>query len=413
MATEHQTRTLHRASITVEPLSVILRPKSPAQPAMLRLEGGTRTIGSGSRCDLVIDDATVSRAHIQVTLVPEGVLVEDLGSRNGTFYLGQRISKAVLVPGTQILLGKSPLSIDLDAEHLTSGPTVHGGSFRGMIGESGAMRRLYTTISRIDGSLFPILLSGETGVGKELVARALHEGSRVSLGPFVTVNCAVAPPTDADYIAADGGTLFLDEVGDLSPEVQIAMLRVLERGEVAADGYPRKVTVRVIAAAHRDLAALVASGKFRRDLYFRLAVVAIPVPALRERKEDIPSLARCFARQEGAADLDADVIEDLSAREYPGNVRELRNAVASYVALGTLSAPTADQPLNESEQLAPRYDTPYLAQRDALVDAFTRKYLTTLMAQTAGNQTEAARIAGLDRTYLGRLLAKMGMSRPR
>jgi DNA-binding NtrC family response regulator len=276
-------------------------------------------------------------------------------------------------------------------------------------------------------------------VGKELVTRAIHEGSRVSSGPFVPLNCgsvgrdlvqsalfghrrgaftgAVEARRGA-FVAADGGTLFLDEIGELPLEVQPALLRTLETGEVTPVGEdaPRKVRVRVIAATHRDLASWVREGKFRQDLYYRLAVVTLEIPALRDRREDIPTLARLFARQEGAPDLDDDLIEELSQRAFPGNVRELRNAVLAYVALGTLGASSAPSVVGQAEgdlsgSATPRFDVPYLAQRDAVVEAFTRRYVALLLERTRGNQTEAARIAGLDRTYFGRLLTKLGRSK--
>jgi DNA-binding NtrC family response regulator len=438
MPNEQATSTIHRAHVLVDPLPVILRPGVPAEPSELRLEGGKCIVGSGSRASLVLDSPTVSRAHAELTLVPEGVQVKDLGSRNGTFYLGQRIDSAILAPGTRILLGDAPLSIELDVEHLgLGGAPAKASSFRGMVGSSPAMLSLFTMISRLDGSLVPCLVRGESGVGKELVTRAIHEGSRVSAGPFVPLNCggvsrelvqsalfghrrgaftgAVEARRGA-FAAADNGTLFLDEIGELPLEVQPALLRALETGEVTPVGEdaPRKVRVRVIAATHRDLAVWVREGKFRQDLYYRLAVVTLVVPALRERREDIPTLARLFARQEGVSDLDDEVIEDLSQREFPGNVRELRNAVLAFVALGTLgssgSASIPPGPLegDASTAAAPRFDIPYLAQRDAVVEAFTRKYVAALLERTRGNQTEASRIAGLDRTYFGRLLAKLG-----
>jgi two-component system, NtrC family, response regulator GlrR len=438
MSSDRATRTIHRSQVLVDPLPVILRPGIPSTPSEFRLERGKCTVGSGSRASLVIDSPTVSRAHAELTLVPEGVHVRDLGSRNGTFYLGQRIDSAVLAPGTRILLGAAPLAIELDVDHVVDrDATLRAGSFRGMVGTAPAMLSLFTMISRLDGSLVPCLVRGESGVGKELVARAVHEGSRVSDGPFVPLNCgAVSRDLVASvlfghrrgaftgavearrgaFATADGGTLLLDEIGELPLDVQPALLRVLETGEVAAVGEDttRKVRVRVIAATHRDLAALVSAGQFRQDLYYRLAVITLQVPPLRDRPEDIPALARLFARQEGASDLDEELIEELSRRSFPGNVRELRNAVLAYVALGTLGQSAAAGVVDETSEtvasFAPRLDTPYLAQRDALVAAFTRKYVTVVLERTRGNQTEAARIAGLDRTYFGRLLAKLGRS---
>jgi len=419
----------------VDPLPVVLRPGAPAQPSELRLASGSCVVGSGSRAALIIDSETVSRAHAEFRLVPEGVHVKDLGSRNGTFYMGQRIDSAVLSPGTRVLLGTVPLAIDLDSEHVVdpAGPAP-ASAFRGMVGAAPAMLSLFGMIARLDGSLVPCLVAGESGVGKELVVRALHEGSVVSSGPFVPLNCGAIPrelvasvlfghrrgaftgAVDARrgaFGSADGGTLFLDEIGELPLDVQPALLRALETGEITPVGEDttRKVHVRVVAATHRDLAGLVGEGRFRQDLYYRLAVVTLQVPPLRERRADIPALARLFARQEGLPDLDEDVIEELSQRPLPGNVRELRNAVLAYVALGTLGSPAAppsSADVAAAASSAPRLDVPYLAQRDALVESFTRQYVAALLQRTRGNQTEAARIAGLDRTYFGRLLAKLG-----
>jgi two-component system, NtrC family, response regulator GlrR len=436
MAHERLTHTIHRASVLVDPLPVLLRPGVPSNPAELRLEAGKCIVGSGSRAQLVIDSPTVSRAHAELTLVPEGVLVKDLDSRNGTFYLGQRIGTAILAPGTRIMLGQAPLAIDLDSEHIVDkGSPLKATSFRGMVGSSSTMLRLFTMISRLDGSLVPVLVQGESGVGKELVARALHEGSRVSSGPFLAVSCGAIPrelvastlfghrkgaftgaseARKGSFVAADGGTLFLDEIGELPLDVQPTLLRALETGEVASVGEdaPRKVRVRIVAATHRDLASWVKEGKFREDLYYRLAVVSVAVPPLRDRVDDIGAIARLFARQEGVSDLDDELIEALKQRSFPGNVRELRNAVLTYTALGTLATSSesiAAQPRAETvASLSPNLDVPYLEQRDALVLAFTRKYVAVLLERTRGNQSEAARIAGLDRTYFGRLLAKLG-----
>jgi DNA-binding NtrC family response regulator len=446
MSKDAGTRTLHRSSVSVEPLPVLLGYGDAAHPSVFRLTQGSCKVGGGSRCDVVLADPTVSRTHAELTLAPEGVVVRDLGSRNGTFYMGQRITSAVLSPGTRISLGAAPLTIDLDAEHLAQTSTLSATQFRGMTGTAPSMLKLFTTLSRLDGSLVPVLVLGETGVGKELVARAIHEGSRAGGGPFVAVNCgalsreliaselfghrrgaftgAVSERKGA-FAAAEGGTLFLDEIGELPLELQPSLLRVLETGEVQAVGEdaPRRVRVRLLAATHRDLGDLVRAGQFREDLYFRLAVVSLSVPPLRERREDIAVLARVFARQEGTPDLDDDVLAALSEREYPGNVRELRNAVMAYLALGNVSAPSASLPPPASASFAApassvaappqgappiRWDVPFLAQRDAMVAEFTRRYVTALLEQTQGNQSEAARIAGLDRTYLGRLMTKLG-----
>ena len=434
---EDKTNTLQRGRLLAPPLPLVIRTGAPARPRELLLENRS-VVGSGSRCDLIIDDATVSRQHVELSLVPEGVAVRDLGSRNGTYYLGQRIAEAVLAPGARIVLGRAELHVELDPRQITDGEPLAGTSFRGMSGASPGMLRLFTAISRLDGSLVPVLVRGESGVGKELVARAIHEGSRMSSGPFVPVNCGTLSKELAAsalfghrrgaftgahearrgaFAAAHGGTLLLDEIGELPLDVQPALLRVLETSEVQPIGedVPQKVRIRLLAATNRDLRERVESGQFREDLYFRLAVVTLEVPPLRQRRSDIPDLARMFAREEGAAHLDEDIVEELSNRELPGNVRELRNAVLAYVALGDLAGaePASRSSLDLPGVFEPRLDVPYLAQRDALVDGFSRRYLRVLLEQTDGNQSEAARIAGLDRTYLGRLLAKLGMASAR
>jgi DNA-binding NtrC family response regulator len=444
MSVEQETRTIHRASVAVAPLAVVVQASSPTTPERLKLSSGIAVIGSGSRCDLVIDHPTVSRTHVQLRLVPEGVEVQDLSSRNGTLYLGQRISRAILVPGTRIQLGKVNVDIALDVDGLSADPPPRAASFRGMVGVSAAMQKLFTMISRLDGSLVPVLVHGESGVGKELVGRAIHEGSKVSAGPYVPINCGAIPrdlvastlfghrrgaftgAVDARqgaFAAAEGGTLLLDEIGELPLEVQPALLRVLETGEITPVGEDRprpaseRGRARVIASTHRDLADLVRRGQFREDLFYRLAVVTLDVPPLRERTEDIPILARLFARAEGAGDLDDEIIEELRQRPLPGNARELRNAVLSYVALGSLAPPASTSMPPPSARPAAgaadaiRFDVPYLAQRDAMVHAFTVRYLTELLELTRNNQSEAARISGMDRTYFGRLLTKLGLGR--
>lgn len=205
----------------------------------------------------------------------------------------------------------------------------------------------------------------------------------------------------------------LDELGELPVEIQPMLLRALESGEIRPVGedQPRHVKTRVIAATNRDLESAIREGRFREDLYYRLAVVRLFVPPLRDRLEDLEPLAIRFAQAEGLADLPREIIDLLRNRAYPGNARELRNVVQAYAALGVLPAPGRAQVdlrrlvLQQSVDLS----RPFAEQRDALLDEYTRLYLHALLAHTGGNQTTAARVAGLDRTYLGRLLAKLGI----
>ena len=307
-----------------------------------------------------------------------------------------------------------------------------------LLGRSEAVRNILADIDCAARSGAKVLITGETGVGKEVVARLIHHRSARAAGRLVTVNCAGLPDslleselfghvrgsfTDAYrdkegwLEQANGGTIFMDEIGEMSTQMQSLLLRFLENGEIQRVGSERRTTsvdVRVITATNRRLMERVASGDFREDLFYRLNVVHIEIPPLRERRQDIPELARLFAREEGAADLDDDFIAEMSQREFPGNVRELRNAVLSYIAIGSLPLARPSMlppPPAASSAFAPRFDAPYLAQRDAIVESFTREYLTRLLEATKGNQSEAARIAGLDRTYLGRMLSKMGITR--
>ena len=405
-----------------------------SSPAEYRLRDGSCIVGSGATCALVIANPSVSREHVELGIVPEGVTVRDLKSRNGTFYLQQRVQQITLTLGSRIQLGPVEIAIDPDADDLFVGPELDAGSYRGMIGSAPAMRRLFGVLARLEGSLVNVLVTGESGTGKELIARALHEGSSVASGPCVTVNCGAIPRelvsselfghrrgafTGANearrgaFESADGGTLFLDEIGELPIDVQPALLRALESGEVRPVGSDRvqMVRVRVVAATNRDLRTEASAGRFREDLFYRLAVVELAAPPLRERLPDVEQLANAFAAAAGAAALAPEVIANLRSRRWPGNVRELRNVVQAYVALGVL--PREGPPAAADIGLAGFIDVtrPYADQKDELNERFARLYLDALMKHTGGNQSAAARLSGLDRSWLWRLLVKHGMAK--
>ena len=404
-------------------------------PPMLKLKVGTCILGSGPNCDIVISEPTVSRVHVELGLVPEGVTVKDLGSRNGTFYQGQRVEKMVLALGGRINVGATAVAIDADTEALAQAPEFTGTFYRGIVGVSLPIRRLFAVLTRLEGSLATVLVEGESGVGKELVARALHEGSSVAGCPFIAVNCGAIPrelvaselfghrrgafsgAIDARrgaFESADGGTLFLDEIGELPIEVQPVLLRAIESGEVrpVGDDQAKHVKVRLVAATNRNLEGEVRANRFRQDLFYRLAVVRLAVPPLRERPEDVEPLARRFATNMGIGELPTGVLEQLKSRSYAGNVRELQNAIQAYAALGDL--PQASSRLSMLEQAFSEVvdvQRPYADQKDEVTDRFTRVYLMALMAHANGNQSVAARLAGLNRSYLGRLLVKHGLAK--
>jgi DNA-binding NtrC family response regulator len=421
------------------PLGAVVRFEgAQARPPVLRLGAGPSVVGSAPNCDVVVADKAVSRQHLELELVADGVRVRDLGSRNGTFFQGQRVERMTVGLGARLSLGSATLVLDADRSELDHAPVLEEDNYRGIVGVSPAMRRMFGAMQRLEGSLVTVLVEGESGVGKERVALALHEGSRVADGPFLPINCGAIPrelvaselfghrrgafsgALDARrgaFEAADGGTLFLDEIGELPLEMQPMLLRALELGEVRSlgDDAARRVSVRVVAATNRDLEADVRVGRFRHDLFYRLAVVRLAVPPLRERPEDVAPLARLFAAGAGLSDLPEAVVAELAHRSWPGNVRELKNAVTGYAALGALPQARSRAP-GELERLVGELvdpDRPLAEQKEDLVDAFTRSYLRTVLARAAGNQSEAARRAGLNRSYMLRLLAKYGLGRER
>jgi two-component system, NtrC family, response regulator GlrR len=378
----------------------------------------------------VIDVATVSRRHVELTLVPEGVLVRDI-SRNGTTYNGQKIERMVIGASGALSIGPSIVRIEIDGNAIREALAPDLEAYRDIVGRSPSMRALFAQLQRLEGSLVTVLIEGESGTGKERVAQALHEGSMVAPGPLVVLNCGALPreligselfghkrgafsgALDARkgaFRSADGGTLFLDEIGELPLDQQPALLRALETGEFRPIGedQPTRVRLRIIAATNRDLGQEVADGRFRRDLYYRLAVVRLRVPPLDERVEDIEPLARHFASSLGLNELQPEIFESLKRRRWPGNVRELQNAIAAFAALGTLPPPESPQEaLAIAGQDVIDFNSPYADQKEAIVNAFTARYLKALMDRTNGNQSEASRISGIHRNHLARLLAKM------
>lgn len=316
--------------------------------------------------------------------------------------------------------------------------------FRGMIGASRAWRAVLEQVRSVAPSDATALVLGETGTGKELVARALHDESRRASRPFVAINCGALTETVLEselfghargaftgavsarrglFEEADSGSLFLDEVGELPPAVQVKLLRVLQEGEVrrVGENAPRRVNVRVIAATHRDLAAQVRAGNFREDLYYRVNVVSISVPALRDRRDDIPLLAQHFVQKHGGDTpprLSADALDVLMRAPWPGNVRELENAIQRALVMasgGVLDRAALEPPRGSQrtpdpvpEPAAPASEAPVLPLKEAK-DAFERAYLQGVL-QRSGSMAEAARHAGLDPSNFRRLLKRHDLS---
>ena len=403
-------------------------------PATIELGAAPLVIGSGVDCDIVLRDKAVSRRHAEIYAVPGGAVVRDLGSRNGTTYLGQRVERITLGAGSRFRVASITLAIEPALSQDDIPPSEHD-AYRGLTGQSQKMRRIFALLGRLERSLATVLVTGQTGVGKDVIATAIHEGSRVASGPLVPVNCGAIPReliqselfghvrgafTGAldnrvgAFQRADGGTLFLDEVGELPLELQPVLLRVLETGELLPVGArePSKATVRVVAATNVDLEQRVRDGRFREDLYYRLAVVQLRVPPLDERPDDIEALAARFAESAGIGALPERIIASFTSRSWPGNARQLRNAVDSYAALGVIVDPTSNATSPTEGHFPSAIDTtiPYADQKQLLIDRFTKLYLEQLLRDSKNNRSEASRRSGIDRAHLVRMLARAGLS---
>ncbi len=410
-------------------LSVLSGPDAGSSAAI----DGPMVVGTALTAGLVLTDGAVSAAHLELFPRPDGVRVRDLGSTNGTFIGGARIAEALLEEESTLKIGQTLLRIAIIDESIgvPDGPANLGGA----IGSSRPMRRLFGMISKVAPSNSPVVLLGETGTGKEVLARAIHQLSSRSAGPFVVFDCAAVTPnlieselfghvkgaftgaqTDRKgaFVEARNGTLFLDELGELSLDLQPKLLRALEEGmvkPVGSEGY-QPVDVRVIAATHRDLESEVKTGAFRADLFFRLCVVPLLVPPLRDRLTDVPELARHFVRQLGAPDVElpASLLHKLCAYDWPGNVRELRNVVARALIDEAIALePHRQQRARPPADSAVLVDLPFKAAKERLVDSFTRDYLEAMLARHGGNITHAAKAAGIARAHLHKLVEKYGL----
>jgi DNA-binding NtrC family response regulator len=399
------------------------------------------TIGSSDDNQLTLSDPLVSRYHLELQRGASGVQLTDLGSRNGSFVGATRLVQAIVAPGTAISLGNSVLRVE-DGELASRPPSndleVQRAEISGLVWKSPAMDKVVSLVKRIATGDVAALIEGETGTGKEVVARAIHEQSARRGRPYVVVDCGSLPTTliaselfghergaftgaDRTYTGAferaDGGTIFLDEIGELPLDVQPVLLGVLERRKFRrlAGSKSISVDVRVLAATNRDLRAEVNAGSFRADLYYRLAVARIVIPPLRERVEDIDALVAHFVRESNGATeplpFGDGALAKLRAHRWSGNVRELRNVVEAALMLGELNLESSA--LSRAEH-APqqRPQRPIIRYREARTRAlsdFESRYLTQLIEACDGNASKAARIAQMDRPYLLTLLRKHGL----
>ena len=395
-------------------------------------------VGSASDAGFRLSDPSVSRRHAELTPVPEGVRVRDLGSTNGTVVAGNRIAEAVVTPGTTLALGKTRVDIVRVVER-TPLPLSRRRRFGEMIGSSPAMRQVYALLELAAEVDVTVLIEGETGTGKELAARALHQSSSRSANNFQVVDCGAVSPTlieaelfghvrgsftgaDRDragaFELAHQGTLFFDEIGELPTGLQPKLLRALESREVRRIGGSTRipVDVRFVAATNRSLAEEVKRGRFREDLFYRLNVFRVTMPPLRERREDIDVLVKHFLDPLGGQPLSDELMERMRQHDWPGNVRELRNAMERAVVLARGERPRGPAPSAAPEEApaapAPRVDSrrPFKEVKAEVIAGFEREYISQVLARTGGNVSAAAREAGIDRKHMERLIRKHAIS---
>ena len=389
-------------------------------------------IGTADGNDVVLADDSVSRYHVELSRGRTGVRIADCGSTNGTLIHGIHVASGEAPAGTVLQLGRTRLKVT-DGDEVTVDVSDRD-TLGGLRGRSPAMRRLMSAIERAARSEVSVLVIGESGTGKELVARALHDLGPRAGKPFVSVDCgAIAPSlvaselfghergafTGADqqhagaFERAAGGTLFLDEIGELPLALQASLLGALERRRIRRLGGKEDlpIDVRVVSATNRDVRGDVNSGAFRLDLYYRLAVVTMPLPPLRERTEDIELLVEHFLREyghEGAIDelISPATMRSLATHHWPGNVRELRNLIEATLAMGEAPVLEPADPSDPGDPIGALLALPYRIAREQLLAQFEARYLPALLERALGNVSRAARTAQMNRSHLLELLQR-------
>ncbi len=419
------------ADATVYPVRAALLEvrEGPDAGIAIRVEVPNFVVGTGPLADLRLSDSTVSREHVRLTLESAGIRVRDEGSRNGTAIGGIQVRDALLTSSTTLTLGATTLVVQLDKD-TTDLVVTPGAQFGEAIGVSPAMRHLFALLERAAQSDVTVVLEGESGVGKEILARAVHSSSARGRGPFIAVNCGAFAANLIEselfghergaftgahasrrglFEEAAGGTLFLDEIGELPLELQPKLLRVLEEREVRPLGsrVVKPVDVRIVAATNRHLADAVENGTFRRDLFYRLAVALFTIPPLRDRPEDIEPLARVFQfRNDPDAELPQDFVALLRSFAWPGNARELRNVIDRYAIFGesdTLFLPSRAT-LPAGEDLS---NLPFHEARRIAMDRFEQSYFPRVLDRARGVVSRAAELAEVARPSFYRMLERV------
>ncbi len=396
-------------------------------------------VGRDDGAKIKLTDPEVSAVHCELRAVNEGVLVRDLGSTNGTFVSALRVKEGVITQKSELVVGQTRITIEPSAKQRVD--VGYADRFGELVGSSPKMRRMFGVLEKVAKTPLSILILGETGTGKEVVARSVHQSSDRKDGPFVVVDCGSIPHTLAESLLfghekgtftgaterkkgalaeAHGGTLFLDELGELPIDIQPKLLRALAERQVKRVGGNafEPIDVRVLAATRRDLAAEMNAGRFRSDLYFRIAQVRVELPALRERLDDLPMLVSEVCKRVGHPNA-SNVVEDwierrLGSYDWPGNVRELVNV--AQVAATLADTPDAiDDVLTlarDSHADEPqRAQTAFAEAKRGAIATFERDYFTQLARGAKGNVSEMARQSGMERHHVRAYLRKYGIEK--
>lgn len=421
--------------------------------------GKTKTyVGRSSVADITLSDNSVSGTHFELRAEEEGFLLRDVGSTNGTVLGGCRVKEVFLAPNVTFRAGNTTFKLQPSNEvvEIPLSPDEH---FHGVIGRSVAMREVFATLEKVAPSELTCLIEGDTGTGKERIARAIHDASRRSNKPYVVLDCSSIPKDLMEsyvfghekgaftgavsqhkgaFEQANGGTLFMDEIGELDVTLQPKLLRVLENREFKRVGGTSTIRsdVRVIAATNRDIREMVNDGSFREDLYFRLSVITIHLPPLAARRDDIPLLVDTFIDEVTSKRpeltkprMTADAMDVLMSHSWPGNVRELHNVIERAASLcsdntidrtdlhlsGSISsgAPAVQSMVLPSDPDHSRINVdltiPYKEAKQKILDQFEFDYLSRLIEEFDGNISQASKSAGLTRYHLRELLKKHGL----
>ncbi len=405
-------------------------------------------IGKKEDNDFILTDNTVSRHHLQIEQKSDSFLLKDLESTNGTTINGMRIKEAYLSPGDQIALGNTKIEFLAFDEKVQMEPSART-SLGEMVGKSKKMRQIFGLCEKIAPTLATVIIEGETGTGKELVARAIHDYSLRKDKPFIVFDCSAVAPNLIEselfghmkgsftgaikdrkgaFESANGGTIFLDEIGELALDLQPKLLRALEQREVRRVGSsePIKVDVRLVSATNRSLKDEVEAKRFRQDLYYRLSVVKVNLPPLRERSEDIPLILEKFLSQgrynrlqDGSLKVtrvEEDAIKNLQRYQWPGNVRELTNVLERTISLvdgNSINAQHLSSVFQEieynvepTERMSIDNSLPFKEAKQKVVESFEKDYLQDLIKRNNFNVSRASREAQIDRKHLKNLLKK-------